>query len=90
TTRQHKTGLCAGLFLWHRWCGVSEEKTMSFINSLKRSANQVGKSPSKLYSEKNTPRLMRCKGTVKHASKKAGQASNGLTFKEMYFISRPK
>ena len=88
--RQHKTGLPAGLFLWHRWRRVSEEKALNFINSLKRSANRHGKSPSELYSEKNTPRLMRCKGTVKRVSKKADQASNGLTFKEMYFISRPK
>jgi hypothetical protein len=88
--RQHETGLPAGLFLWHRWRCVSEGKAMSFVNSLKRSANRRDKSPSELYSEKNTPRLMKCKGTVKRVSKKAGQASNGLTFKEMYFISRPK
>ena len=63
---------------------------MSFVNALKRAAKKSATSPANVYSQANA---------VNSASELNGKAiqkaearalANAMTFRQMYFLSRPK
>ena len=66
------------------------EDDMSFVNALNKAAKKRATSPSKVYTQANTSNNDSKLNNKAIRKREAREFPNTMTFRQMYFLSRPK